>query len=84
MKLVNIAMFKNNLSKFLSLVEKGEEIKVCKRNIEIAKLIPIQPNDRKNHTKLGCGLGSAKTLTDLTKPMIPLGDWEMLNDETSS
>ncbi|MGR3318407.1 MAG: type II toxin-antitoxin system Phd/YefM family antitoxin, partial [Candidatus Anammoxibacter sp.] len=49
MKLVNIAKFKNNFSKFLSLVEKGEEVKVCKRNVAIAKLIPIRQYDKKNH-----------------------------------
>ena len=33
------ADFKNNLSYFISLVEKGEEIEVCRRNIQ-----PILPN----------------------------------------
>ncbi|MCK4831087.1 type II toxin-antitoxin system prevent-host-death family antitoxin, partial [bacterium] len=44
MKMANIADFKNRLSYFISLVEKGEEIKVCKRNVPIAKVTPIKSN----------------------------------------
>lgn len=84
MKTVNIAQLKNNFSKFLSLVEKGEEIRICKRNIAIAKLTSIQRNEKKNHTKLGCGLGSVEIKESLTEPMIPFEDWEMLKVETTS
>ena len=84
MRTVNIAKLKNNLSKFLSLVEKGEEIRICKRNIAIAKLTSIQKHEMGNHTKLGCGLGSVEIKENLTEPMIPLEDWEMLKVETTS
>ena len=46
MKTVNIAKLKNNFSKFLALVEKGEEVRICKRNIAIAKLTPIQKHEK--------------------------------------
>lgn len=78
MKMANIAELKNNLSKFLSLVERGEEVKICKRNIPIAHLIPLAKKENKNHTKLGCGKGSVEIKTDLTEPMIPVDSWEML------
>jgi len=75
MKTVNIAQLKNNFSKFLSL---------CKRNIAIAKLTSIQKHEKGNHTKLGCGLGSVEIKENLTEPMIPFEDWEMLKVETTS
>ena len=78
MKTANIAEFKDNLSKFLSLVEKGEEIEIRKRNVPIARLRPLTREKRKNHTKLGCGRGSVQTHGDLTAPMIPEESWEML------
>ncbi len=80
MKMANIAELKNNLSKFLSLVEKGEEVKICKRNIPIARLAPIKTKEIKNHTQLGCGQGTAQILDDLTEPMIPSENWEMLKE----
>lgn len=78
MKTTNVAELKNNLSKFLSLVEKGEKVKICKRNIPVAQLIPIKTKENTNHTQLGCGKGTVKILGDITGPMIPLDDWEML------
>lgn len=78
MKVANIAELKNNISKYLSLVEKGEEIKICKRNIPIAYLVPIAPEVKKNQTKLGCGRKSVQVKGDLTEPMIPNENWEML------
>ncbi len=80
MKVANIAEFKNNLSKFLSLVEEGEMIEICKRNIPIAHLVPLGYKKKKNRTRLGCGRGSVRIHTDLTEPMIPEENWEMLKE----
>ena len=77
MKIANIAELKNHLSAFLSLVEAGEEIEVRKRNIPIAKVIPIIKK-KSNKTVLGCGKGSVKIIGDLTESMISEKDWEML------
>jgi prevent-host-death family protein len=77
MKIANIAELKNHLSSFLALVEEGEEIEVRKRNIPIARVIPVKKK-KKNKTILGCGKGSVTILGDLTEPMIPQQDWEML------
>jgi len=79
MKMANIADFKNRLSYFISLVEKGEEIKVCKRNVPIAKVTPIKSNNG-NRTILGCGKGTVKFLSgDLSEPFIPPENWDMLS-----
>ncbi len=78
MKIANIAEFKNRLSEYLALVGKGEEIEVRKYNIPIAKVIPVFRPGR-NKTRLGCGRGSVKIAVDLTEPLIPSNEWEMLS-----
>ena len=80
MKVANIAEFKNNLSKFLSLVKKGEVIEICKRNIPVAHLIPLKTERNNNYTQLGCGRGSVKIHSNLTEPMIPEESWDTLKE----
>jgi len=80
MKKANVAEFKNQLSQFMALVEDGEEIEICKRNVPFARVVPL-PKSRRNHTKLGCDLNSVTVKTDLTEPAIPGGDWSMLKGE---
>ena len=53
MEMANIAELKNKLSKFLSIVERGEKVAICKRNIPVAHLIPVKTKENKNHTQLG-------------------------------
>ena len=77
MKIANIAEFKNHLSSYISLVESGEIIEVRKRNIPIAKVVPIK-HKTLNKTVLGCGAGSVKINGDLTEPLIPIENWDML------
>ncbi len=86
MKMTNISEFKAHLSAFLAAVEQGEEIEIRKRNLPIARLVPIE-KARKNGTVLGCGRGTVDVTGDLTVPLISSDDWEMLDegsDETSS
>ena len=78
MKIANIAELKNNLSKFITFVESGEVIEICKRNIPIARLVPLSPKRKTNRTRLGCGYGSVQIHSDLTEPMVPEADWDML------
>lgn len=80
MKIANIADLKNHLSQFISLVENGEEIEVRRRNIPIAKVVPIKKR-KKNKTILGCGKDSVKYKGDLTEPLIPLEDWDMIGKD---
>ena len=77
MKTANIGQLKDNLSKFLRFVEKGEAIAICKRNIPIALLVPHGPRKTGNRTKLGCGIGTVHIKEDLTEPMISEDSWEM-------
>lgn len=77
MKRTNIADLKKHLSAFLEMVEKGETIEICRRNIPIAQLIGI-PRQQKNHTVLGCGKGSVSFHGSVTEPLIPVDSWEML------
>lgn len=84
MKNANIADLKNNLSKFIALVEKGESVVICKRNVPIARIEPIAVETPVNRTRLGSGAGSVDILGDLTEPMIPEDQWQMLADETPS
>ena len=66
MKVANIAELKNRLSEFLAFVEEGEEIEIRKRNVPIARVVPIAQK-RPNKTRLGCAAGTVKILSDLTR-----------------
>jgi prevent-host-death family protein len=77
MKIANIAELKNRLSEFLALVEQGEEIEIRKRNIAIARVIPLPPK-RPNATRLDSGAGTVRIRGDLTEPLISESDWGML------
>ena len=80
MKTTNIGEFKDNLGKFIRIVEKGEVVEICKRNIPIALLVPHDSTRRSgNRTQLGCGMGTVQINFDLTEPLIPEDSWEMLH-----
>jgi len=80
MKIANIAEFKNSLSSYLAAVALGEEVEIRKRNIPIARVVPVQ-KQRKNETILGCGRDSVRVNGDLTEPLMPESDWEMLQGD---
>ena len=82
MKIANIAEFKNHLSEYLEAVANGEQVEVRKRNTPLARVVPIRQPGR-NRTVLGCGKGSVVVKADLTAPMMPDADWEMLGDARS-
>ena len=82
MKMANIAEFKNHLSEYLAAVANGEQVEVRKRNTPLARVVPIRRPTR-NRTVLGCGRGSVVVKGDLTAPMIPGADWEMLGEDPS-
>jgi prevent-host-death family protein len=77
MKVANIAEFKNRISEYLSAVEKGEEVEVRRRNVPIARVVPVKKTTV-NMTKLGCGKDTGKILGDPTEPFIPEENWNML------
>jgi len=78
---VNVAEFKNRLTKLLALVEKGGEVIVCRRNVPLARLESVtKPAPAKPvRSVVGCMKGTVQILGDLTAPCIPEQDWEMLN-----
>ena len=66
MKVVNIGELKNNLSKFIGFVEKGEVVEICRHNVPVAKLITYGAEKTGNRTQLGCGEGTVEIKGDLT------------------
>jgi prevent-host-death family protein len=74
---VNIADLKDHLSHFLAQVEQGEEVAICKRNLPIARIVPITAT-RSNRTMLGSEPGSVHVCGDLAEPAMPESDWSML------
>ncbi len=82
MKIANVAEFGNHLSEYLEAVANGEEVEARKRNMPLARVVPVRQPGR-NRTALGCGKGSVVVKSNLTAPMIPDTDWEMLGDDPS-
>ena len=81
MKSTNIAEFKDHLGKYLAIVEQGEAVQLCRRNIPLAMIIPSRRETTVNKTRLGCGEGSVLIETDLTEPVFSPEDWSMLHGE---
>lgn len=77
MTTANIAEIKNHLSRYLKLVGMGEPVQICKRNVAIARLVPVEIKES-NKTRLGCGKGSVLIKGDLTEPAIQDSSWDML------
>jgi prevent-host-death family protein len=79
-KTVNIAEFKDRVSEYLALVEQGDEVIVCRRNVPLARVQPIRKSiDRTpKQPVVGCMNGTVQIYGDLTGPCIPEDDWEML------
>ena len=73
----SIAELKAHLSKVISMVEKGETCLVLKHNKPVAKVVPIKKR-HVNRTRIRIALGTAKIHGDLTEPLIPTEDWDML------
>jgi prevent-host-death family protein len=78
-KTVNVAEFKNRFSELLALVEQGDEVILCRRNIPLARIEPIRKPDlrKPQRAAVGCMKGTVKIHGDLTEPCIPETEWEM-------
>lgn len=74
----NVADLKSHLSEYLSKVQSGESIEICKRNTPVAVLMPIA-KATVNRTQLGCGKGSVTVHGDLTEPV--LDGWDMHSED---
>lgn len=78
MKTANIAELKSHLSEYISCVEAGESVQICKRNIAVAVLVPARQPVRQNKTALGRGKSTVQVLGDLTEPALPPESWNMM------
>lgn len=72
----NIVDLRKKLSEMLDFVQEGGELEIQKRNVVIAKVIPISKDNKENQTKLDAGKGSVKFLGDVTEPVME-EDWDM-------
>lgn len=80
MRTANIADLRRQFSKFVQWVENGEEVEVCKRNVPVARIIPVRGRRESNKTVLGCGANTVEIRCDLTEPAMPASDWDMLKE----
>ena len=81
MKTVNVAEAKTHFSSLIDIVESGETVLVCKRNLPVSKMMRVErPGslDPKHRTEIGWATGTGvKILGDLTDPALPAADWDM-------
>ena len=77
MKVANTAELKNRLSEYLRLVEGGEEVEIRKRNVPIARVVPLRRKPSRSNP-LGAGAGTVKIRGSLTEPLIPPRAWDSL------
>jgi antitoxin (DNA-binding transcriptional repressor) of toxin-antitoxin stability system len=80
MTTANVAELKSHFSRYLNLVENGESVQICKRNVAVAQIVPLAAK-KKNKTRLDCGQGTVVVHGDLTEPAIDSTDWNMLRGE---
>lgn len=77
MRSVNVAVLKNQLSKYLTFARSGEEIVIRDRNLPVAKLIPFSTEDASEEELLLVAAGKMrlpKESADLVKLLkIPSG-----------
>lgn len=75
---VNIAEFKKRMSKYLSAVEKGEEIILARRNEPVARISAVAARMGRKRNGFGCMRGTVKISGDIVAPAFDEDDWEML------
>lgn len=74
MKSVNVAELKNRLSKYLRFAKGGEEIIIRDRNLPVAKLVPLSPEEATEEELLLVAAGKMrlpKSSIDLEKALGP-------------
>ena len=67
---INIHEAKTHLSRYLKRLTKGETILLCKRNIPIAEIRPIEP-ERKNQRPIGLAKDVFKVPPEFFEPLPP-------------
>lgn len=64
MRSVNVAVLKNQLSKYLTFARSGEEIVIRDRNLPVAKLIPFSTEDASEEELLLVAAGKMRLPKD--------------------
>jgi len=72
MRTANIGTLKNQLSAYLRFVRNGEEVIVCDRNVPVARILPIQPEEDMDEEDARLVAAGILTLPKDPRPM----DWE--------
>lgn len=73
---LNLYEVKARFSKYIDLVESGETVIVCKRNVPVAEIRPI-PRKEKGRPKLGWAEGSAAAPANFNEMSEKeLAEWE--------
>lgn len=81
MKKLNLHEVKAQLSKYIELVEAGETVIICKRNVPVAEIRPI-PHKRKKAPELGWAEGTFTAPPDLSEMSAEeLSQWEGDEDD---
>ncbi len=65
---LNIQEIKNQFSKYVELVEGGETVVICKRNLPVAEIRPIRKLKRRRPV-LGAAKGTFKIPSSFYKPL---------------
>jgi len=65
---LNLHEVKDQFSKYIEMVESGQTIVVCKRNIPVAEIRPIEKTEKRVPI-LGSAAGSGKVSKSLREPM---------------
>jgi antitoxin (DNA-binding transcriptional repressor) of toxin-antitoxin stability system len=75
---LNIHEIKTQLSKYIDLVEAGETVLVCKRNIPVAEIRSLEKAKQKRKPVLGWAEGQGKVSPSFDEPMsrVELSLWE--------
>ena len=68
---INSATLRSQMRLVLACVGRGEEVEIARRNVPIARLIPV-PSAQPNSTQLGCGRGTGQVHGELTEPFLLL------------
>jgi len=76
MKKLNLHEIKAQLSKYIEMVEAGETVIICKRNVPVAELRPI-PKKHKKAPELGWAEGAFTVPADFNEVAAEeLAQWE--------
>jgi len=66
------------LGELMSQIERGEEVVILRENEPFARITPVQRPRRQTPLEPGFMAGTLKIIGDVTGPLIPEEDWEML------